>query len=353
MLRVGLTGGIGAGKSTVSRRLAELGAVVIDADQLAREVVAPGTPGLRAVVRAFGDEVLDPQGALDRPRLASVVFADSSARRRLNEIVHPLVGQRTAELVADAADDAVIVHDVPLLVENSSAAAFALVIVVHAERAERIRRLVADRGMSDEEAASRIRSQADDDARRAAADVWLDNSGAPDALPARVDRLWWDRLVPFERNLRHGRPAVPDAPPPVPADPDWPAQYRRAAARIARVAGEHLVRLDRVGPTSAPGGTAPDVLDIWLVVSSEAAVDAVAGALPEAGFVRLPPEHPSPEASIGFASADPGRPARLLVTPAAAAEATGWRPPGHSAGPSGGHRGWFDWPPNDVTTCPD
>jgi dephospho-CoA kinase len=328
MLRVGLTGGIGAGKSTVSRRLAELGAVVIDADRLAREVVAPGTPGLRAVARAFGDEVLDSHGALDRSRLASVVFADQSARRRLNEIVHPLVGERTAELVDRAADDAVVVHDVPLLVENRSAAAFALVIVVHAERAERHRRLVAARGMTDEEAAARIRSQADDDARRAVADVWLDNSGAPDALPASVDRLWWDRLVPFERNLRHGRPALPEAPPPVPADPDWPAQYRRAAARIARVAGEHLVRLEHVGPTSVPGGSAPDVLDIWLVVSPDAAMDAVAGALPEAGFVRLPQEHPSPPGSVGFASADPGRPARLLVTPATAAEATGWIPLG-------------------------
>jgi len=326
MLRVGLTGGIGAGKSTVSGRLTELGALVIDADRLAREVVAPGTPGLRAVARAFGDEVLDSDGALDRPRLASVVFADPSARRRLNEIVHPLVGRRTAELVADAADDAVVVHDVPLLVENRSAAAFALVIVVHAERAERIRRLVADRGMTEEDAAARIRSQADDDARRAAADVWLDNSGPPDTLPARIDRLWWERLVPFERNLRHGRPALPEAPSPVPADPDWPAQYHRAEARIARVAGEHLVRLEHVGPTSAPGGAAPDVLDIWLVVSSDAAVDAVAGTLPEAGFVRVSSEDPPP--SVRFASADPGRPARLLVTPATAAEATGWRPPG-------------------------
>jgi len=326
MLRVGLTGGIGAGKSTVSRRLAGLGALVIDADQLAREVVAPDTPGLRAVARAFGEGVLDARGALDRSRLASVVFADPAARQRLNEIVHPLVGRRSAELVARAADDAVVVHDVPLLVENGSAAGFALVIVVHADRAERIRRLVAARGMTEDEVVSRIQAQADDDARRAAADVWLDNSAAPEALSARVERLWRDRLVPFERNLRQGRAALPKAPATVRADPTWSAQYRRAAARVSRVAGEHLVRLEHVGPTAEVGRPAPDVLDLWLVVSSDPAIEAVARALPEAGFVRRATPYGSPS-SVGFASADPGRPARLLVSTAAAAEATGWRPP--------------------------
>ncbi|MER6872833.1 dephospho-CoA kinase, partial [Amycolatopsis sp. NPDC000673] len=147
MLRVGLTGGIGAGKSTVANRLAEHGAVVIDSDRIAREVVEPGTPGLAALTEAFGEEILAEDGSLDRPALAARAFADDESRKRLNAIVHPLVGQRTGELMAEAADDAVVVHDVPLLVENDLAPAYHLVLVVDAPVEVRVRRLVEVRGM--------------------------------------------------------------------------------------------------------------------------------------------------------------------------------------------------------------
>lgn len=193
MLKVGLTGGAGAGKSTVARRLAELGAVVIDADALAREVLEPGTDGLREVVRAFGEQVLRADGSLDRAALAAVVFADADRLRQLEQITHPRIAARTSELVADAAADAVVVHDVPLLVEKGMAPAYDLVVVVDAPVEQRVRRLVA-RGMSEPDARARISAQATVEQRRAVADVWVDNGGSPDDLIEQVDRLWHDRL---------------------------------------------------------------------------------------------------------------------------------------------------------------
>jgi dephospho-CoA kinase len=195
VLRVGLTGGIGAGKSTVATRLAELGAVVIDADRVAREVVEPGTPGLAAVVEAFGDGVLRPDGTLDRPALGRLVFAEDDRRRTLNGILHPLIGARTGELMAEVAPDAVVVHDVPLLVENGLDSAYHLVIVVHAPERMRVERLVAHRGMTEEDAWARVRAQATDEERRAAADVWIDNSGTREATVAQVDECWHERIV--------------------------------------------------------------------------------------------------------------------------------------------------------------
>lgn len=193
---VGLTGGIGAGKSAVAARLAELGAVVIDADQLARAVVAPGTEGLAEVVAAFGSAVLDADGALDRPALGRLVFGDDEARRRLEAIVHPRVRARTGELVAAAAPDAIVVNDVPLLVEAGLAPAYDLVIVVLADEATRLSRLRRDRGMTEEEARARIRAQATDEQRRAVADIVLVNDGTLDDLRAQVDAAWHERLVP-------------------------------------------------------------------------------------------------------------------------------------------------------------
>jgi dephospho-CoA kinase len=187
---VGLTGGIGAGKSVVAARLAQLGAVVIDADRLAREVVAPGTDGLAEVVAAFGPEVLGPDGALDRPALGRRVFGDPVARQRLESIVHPRVRARTAELVAAAPPGAVVVNDVPLLVETGIAGTFDVVVVVLASVQNRIRRLVGGRGMTPEEARSRIAAQATDEQRRAVADVVLENDGTVGELKAAVDQLW-------------------------------------------------------------------------------------------------------------------------------------------------------------------
>jgi dephospho-CoA kinase len=195
VLRIGLTGGIGSGKSTVSRLLAERGAVIIDADVIAREVVEPGTPGLAAVVEAFGPAVLTADGSLDRPALAQVVFGDPEARARLDGIVHPLVRARATELAAAAPSDAVVVHDVPLLAETGQASTYDLVVVVEADPGTRIARLV-QRGLTAEDARARIAVQATDEERRAIADVLLDNGGPPDQLAAQVDRFWTERVAP-------------------------------------------------------------------------------------------------------------------------------------------------------------
>jgi dephospho-CoA kinase len=310
VLRVGLTGGIGSGKSTAARRFASLGAVLVDSDVLAREVVAPGTDGLAEVVAAFGDGVVGPDGALDRPALAAVVFADPRARERLNAIVHPRVRDRTEELVAAATARtaaAVVVQDVPLLVETGSPAAFALVVVVHAEEEVRVRRLVGTRGMSADDARARIAAQADDAARRAAADVWLDNTGAPAELDAAVDALWHGRLVPFAANLRAGRPAPAASDDPVAPDPGWAAAGARLAARVARAAGAAGRGAAHVGPTAVPGLPAADVLDVQLAVDADADPGRVRAGLAAAGFPPLPGE------AGRHAGADPGRPVRVRV----------------------------------------
>ncbi|QHT55702.1 dephospho-CoA kinase [Cellulomonas sp. H30R-01] len=197
MQRIGLTGGIAAGKSVAARRLRELGAVVIDSDELAREAVAPGSAGLDAVVTEFGDGVLAADGTLDRPALASIVFADADARRRLDGIVHPVVRRLAAEREAAAAvvdHGAVVVHDIPLLVETGQADSFHVLVVVHAPAVLRVERLVRLRGMSREDAERRVAAQAADDERLAVADVVLDGTGSDDDLRTQVDDLW-DRLA--------------------------------------------------------------------------------------------------------------------------------------------------------------
>lgn len=187
---VGLTGGIGAGKSAVAERLAALGAVIIDADRLAREVVEPGTPGLAAVVEAFGDGVLTADGALDRAAMASRIFGSDEARATLEGIVHPLVRARTAELVAAAPDGAVVVNDVPLLVEKQMSRLYETVVIVFASLPTRLDRLVRLRGMTPEEARARIAAQATDEQRRAVADVSIVNDGTPAELDAAVATAW-------------------------------------------------------------------------------------------------------------------------------------------------------------------
>ncbi|MGN6521756.1 MAG: dephospho-CoA kinase [Actinomycetes bacterium] len=192
MLRVGLTGGIGSGKSAVAARLSDRGAFVIDADLLAREVVARGSEGLTEVIREFGPSLLTSDSELDRAGLAQIVFEDPSARRRLEEIVHPRVRARAAELEAEAAargDVDVVVHDIPLLVETGQAGSFDLVVVVDADDDVRVARLVA-RGLSEAEARARIGAQARRQDRLDAADVVVDNSGTWPELDDEVERLW-------------------------------------------------------------------------------------------------------------------------------------------------------------------
>ncbi|MFG2086034.1 MULTISPECIES: dephospho-CoA kinase [unclassified Spirillospora] len=190
MLKVGLTGGIGSGKSQVSARLAERGAVVIDADKIAREVVEPGTPGLAAVVAEFGEDVLLPSGGLDREKVGRIVFADAGRLAALNAIVHPLVGERMQELMDAAPDGAVVVYDVPLLAENGLAPMYDEVVVVDAPEDVQLDRLVARRGMTEEDARARMANQASRADRRAVATRVIDNSGTLDALKAQVDALW-------------------------------------------------------------------------------------------------------------------------------------------------------------------
>lgn len=191
VLKIGLTGGIGSGKSTVSRLLASYGAVVVDADLIAREVVEPGTPGLAAVIEAFGQGVA-PGGVLDREALGQVVFGDADRRAALSAILHPLIGARSGELwaAAEASGAAVLVHDVPLLVENQMMSLYDEVVVVDVAPEVQVERLVALRGMSVVDADARIAAQTDRETRLAAATIVVDNNGTVAELTACVERLW-------------------------------------------------------------------------------------------------------------------------------------------------------------------
>ncbi|MFD4670621.1 dephospho-CoA kinase [Lentzea sp. NPDC058450] len=320
MLRVGLTGGIGSGKSTVARLLAENGAVVIDADKLAREVLEPGSEGLKEVVKAFGEDVLNADGTLDRAALAAKAFATEEARQTLNGITHPRIGALTGQRMAEAPEDAVVVHDIPLLVERDIAAAYHLVIVVYADEETRLERLVGSRGMDRQDAQNRIAAQATDEQRRAVADVWLDNSGeVPD-----VTNLW-DRLVGFEKNVRT-RTYASGSPIVVPYDERWPAQARRIARRISLAAGGRHV--EHIGSTSVPGLAAKDVLDFQLAVEDMETADELREALAQAGFPYLGSLEDAPRGEGGdwskrlHASADPGRRANLHVR---VQDGAGWR----------------------------
>ena len=189
-MRVGLTGGVASGKSTVAAMLTELGAVVIDADALAREVVAKGTPGLAAVVEEFGEELLGPDGELDRPAMGRLVFGDEGARRRLEAIVHPLVFERIVELEGQAAEDDVVVHDIPLLAENGRGGDFEAVIVVDAPEQVQVGRMTGDRGWTEADARSRIAAQATREDRRAIATHVIENTGTREDLRRRVAEVF-------------------------------------------------------------------------------------------------------------------------------------------------------------------
>lgn len=190
MVKAGLTGGIGAGKSEVARLLAAYGAAIVDADRIAREVVEPGTEGLRAVVAEFGEDVLADDGTLDRPKLGTLVFGDTDRLAALNAIVHPLVAARSAELEAAAGPEAVVVHDVPLLTENGLAPLYDRVIVVDASLETQLDRLVRLRGMTEAEARARMAAQATREERLAIADVVIDNDGPLEDLERQVRKVW-------------------------------------------------------------------------------------------------------------------------------------------------------------------
>ncbi|XVX21874.1 dephospho-CoA kinase [Actinomycetota bacterium] len=324
MLRIGLTGGIGSGKSTAAARFTALGATVVDADKLAREVVAPGTDGLAAIRERFGDDVIAEDGSLDRPALGAIVFGDEQARRDLEQITHPRIAARTAELVSAAPDDGILVHDVPLLVEKDMGAAYHLVVVVGADEDTRVRRLVEHRGFTEDHARARIRNQASDEQRHRAADVWLENSGRPEVLVRRVEGLWHKRLQPFAANLATGsysrRPELLALSAP---DPTWPDQGARMIARLRRALGDVAHTIDHVGSTSVPGLIAKNVIDIQVGVASLDDVDTaeVVSSLAAAGFPRATGEWsdqprdyddaPTPKRMHG--SADPDRVAHIHI----------------------------------------
>lgn len=333
MLKIGLTGGIASGKSVVASRLRELGAVLVDADALAREVMEPGTPGLARVVDAFSAAILGPDGALDRPRLGALVFGNPERLAVLNGIIHPLVRERAAALAAAAPKGAVLVQDIPLLVETGQGANFHLVVVVDAPEDARVRRMVEHRKMTVGEARSRMAAQAAREDRLAAADVVLDNSGTKDELRDAVDRLWRHRLQPFAENLAKGRMAARTGGPVLsPANPDWPAQASRLIGRLLAVAPRDILAVDHLGSTAVPGLDAKDVLDLQLTVRDLATADRLEPQLAAAGFPRWPgigpdnpkPTHPDPADwdKRVHGSADPGRPVNLHVR---AAGSPGWR----------------------------
>ncbi|PVE17008.1 dephospho-CoA kinase [Arthrobacter sp. Bz4] len=323
MLRIGLTGGIAAGKSLVASRLAELGGVLVDADVLARAAVEPGSAGLAAVAAEFGEEVLLPDGSLDRPALAAAIFGDPSRRMTLNSIIHPLVRERARELTAAAPPAAVVVQDIPLLVETGQQHQFHLVVVVDAPDSVRIERLTSLRGMSDDDARARIGAQATRAERKAAADVVLVNDSTPQDLLAAVDRLWDERLVPFNHNLVRGvRAARSGGPQLVPSRDDWPEQAGRIMGRV-RLVDPLVLAVDHIGSTAVPGLAAKDVLDLQVTVATLEDADAIAGKLVAAGFpplegiTRDEPKQDVPDPSRWgkrlHANADPGRAVNLHV----------------------------------------
>ena len=333
MLSVGLTGGIAAGKSTVAGHLARLGATVVDADELARDVVAPGSEGLAEIVREFGDDVLGADGALDRAALGAIVFQDPAKRRALELITHPRIHEEhlRREAAAVAADPAaVVVHDVPLIVENDIAHRYHLVLVVDAPAGTRVERMVRDRGMTEDAARARISAQATREERLAVADEWLENSGTENDLLAQVERIWRDRILLLEQNLRAGHAApsrgaeLTDPAETVPdgrrRDAAWADQGARLVRRVAHVLGAAGIAADvsHVGSTAVRDLAARDVVDLQVGVGALDA-DALVPALRGAGFVADGPADPAPveppvdEYPAALLSADPGRPAEVRV----------------------------------------
>jgi dephospho-CoA kinase len=319
MLRIGLTGGIGAGKSTVSAAFAECGGIIVDGDVIAREVVEPGTDGLAQLVGAFGEDILLPDGALNRPALAAKAFVDDEKRATLNGIVHPLVARRREEILAAVHDDAVVVEDIPLLVETGMAPLFPLVVVVTADEETRVDRLIK-RGMGEADARARIKAQAPEDQRRAIADVLLDNSGSQGELVEKARDVWYSRVLPLAHNIRT-RECAPRVYQLVPYQSTWADDARRIIKRIEMACGAKALRVDHIGSTAVPGMQAKDVVDIQITVASLAVADEINTPLANVGYPRL--DHitadwpHTADAALWHkrihCAADPGRPANIHI----------------------------------------
>jgi dephospho-CoA kinase len=325
---VGLTGGIGSGKSTVARRFAELGAVVIDADQVAREVVEPGEPTLARIRDRFGAQVISADGSLDRAGLAALAFPDPEALAALNAITGPAILERVAELRAKVPNDRVSVFDMPLLVERRLWVHEHLTVVVDVDVETRVKRLVEFRGLDEADVRHRMTNQASDEERRAVADVVIDNSGSPDELVARVDRVWHERIAPYAANLLSGIPTcrsglVPLPPPP----PDRAARGARVVARLVAALEPTGLAADveHVGSTAVPGASEEDVIEVRISLGSAADAERpeLAAALRDAGYVPSAAAVCDTATPVGadpvgrpercYAGCDPGQVVRLNV----------------------------------------
>jgi dephospho-CoA kinase len=328
-LSVAVTGGIGAGKSTVAAVLGGRGAVIIDSDQLAREVVRPGSAGLAAVAAEFGTRVMAADGSLDRAALAEIVFADPAARDRLEGITHPLVRALFGERWALAPPDGICLNDIPLIRSIGDAARYHLVVGVGIEDTDlRVRRLV-DRGHSEVDARARIDAQISDQQRRRLCDVWIDNSGSPAELTSVLDRLW-DRIHAFADNRRADRTVPRAGPVLIDPDPRWAELGTLLAARVSLATGG--ARTDHIGSTAVPGLPAKDVIDLQLTVADMDEADALRDPLAAAGFPRTLGDwrdtpHPSDSDPAGWqkrvhGNADPDRKVNLHLR---VRDSPGWR----------------------------
>ncbi|WP_457950088.1 dephospho-CoA kinase [Pseudarthrobacter sp. alpha12b] len=333
MLKIGLTGGIASGKSVVAARLKERGAMLVDADALAREVVEPGTEGLKRIVADFGEGMLDAAGRLDRARLGAAVFGNPERLAALNSIVHPLVRARAAAITAAAPHDAVVVQDIPLLVETGQGSSFHLVVVVDAPDDVRVQRMQELRGMTADAARSRMAAQATRGDRLLAADAVLDNSGTVQQLLDQVDMLWDRRLVPFAHNLAAGKRAPRNGGPVLePHREDWARQAARIAERLTAAAPRLILGVDHIGSTSVTGLAAKDVIDLQVAVPDLEAAATIGPLIAAAGFPAVrgaesdtpKPNAPDPSQWLKrfHANADPCRAVNVHVRPAGSA---GWR----------------------------
>lgn len=320
MLRVGLTGGIGSGKSTVAALLREWGAMVTDADRVAREIVEPGMPSLAAIAARFGPSVIQSDGTLDRAALARVVFPDPQALRALENITGPAINARVALLRGSVPADRIDVYDMPLLVEKGLWVHDHLTVVVGADADIRVARLVSQRGLSEADARSRIAAQANDVQRRAAADAWIDNGGTRAVTEAQVRRLWDERLVPYDRNVRDGiRARRPETPTLAEPDPGWADAGARVVARLSAGLAGQGIRVDHIGSTSVAGLVAKDVIDVQIGVPrlSDADADRFGEAMRRNGYLGVADnvqDHPHPAGAPAmewqkrfFGGCDPGR----------------------------------------------
>ncbi|OIQ74295.1 dephospho-CoA kinase [mine drainage metagenome] len=290
MLLIALTGGIGSGKSTAAAVMGKHGAEVIEADQLARDVLAPGTAGLSAVRARFGDEVLNADGSLNRQTLAAMIFSDSDLRTALEQIVHPLVERAFHHIVDQLPKDSVVVYEIPLLAEVGRAEEFQLVIAIEAPLSVRIERL-AKRGFTREQAMARISEQASNAERRAIADIVLTNSGDEASFVEALESTWNLRLKPFAANLAAGKPA----------EPEW--MYGDLLPNLLPLQDQIFRIANRVG--NAIDGDV-SVCSMTELRFASGASD-VAPKLFHLGFIETEPGH-------SFTSADPGRPLRLVVS---------------------------------------